>query len=179
MLENLADHLAAAVALPRGTAKVDGDFTVIPGVGEQRRLRRHEGPTRAVPSVDLHAHAESMEGDLVTLLHLQDLAIAQVRGAVIIARARPGRGGERERSSRARAASVTLRGGRRNACNVLELFIMGTFAPYVEEKMQGTRKVADDGARLGRAVGPELRTVTACAVDVTAVACLANPETWF
>ena len=57
-------------------AEVDADLTVIAGVGEQRRVGRHEDPARAAPAVDLHAHAERMEGDLVPRRHLQVLAIA-------------------------------------------------------------------------------------------------------
>ena len=57
-LNELPDHTATAVALPRRAAEVIRDLPVASRVGVQRRRRIYEDPTRAVPAVDLDADAE-------------------------------------------------------------------------------------------------------------------------
>jgi hypothetical protein len=74
---------------------MDAYYTVTPGVGKQHCLWRYEDPTRAVPAVNLHPFRIYMEEDLIPRLHVQVLAIAQVRDPAIIALTRRRRSRER------------------------------------------------------------------------------------
>src|SRR4030095_7270978 len=127
-VEYHADHFAAADAFPGWTGIVNADFTLIPGVGEQHRLWHQEGPTRAVPAVDLHALRVGMKGDLGPRGHMQVLAIARSGARLSLPGSAPAGATSVSRSSD-RTASVNSTECKRNACVVVELFIMIPFPP--------------------------------------------------
>src|SRR5258705_2752876 len=86
--QTAGDHFTTTMALPSRTGVVNADFSVILGVGEQSRRWRHEIPTGAVPSVNLHAQRVHMEGHSISRRYSQTVAERgwEVRRAVVSAR---------------------------------------------------------------------------------------------
>src|SRR4029077_6936616 len=66
-VQTRADNFAAAVTLPGWTRVVLADFAVVVRIREQRRGRRDEHPTVAVPSIYLHTVGIHTRVQLVSL----------------------------------------------------------------------------------------------------------------
>src|SRR5439155_10124679 len=88
-------HLAATVALPRRAREMDrNDACAI----EQYGLGHGGSPTGTIPRVDLHAHAEAVEVNLVARWHCD--GSRNLGSAVIVAR-QSGKATAQEQSQRA------------------------------------------------------------------------------